>query len=120
MTTGDKAAQFLSDLGDDGRRRALDMPVAVVVAHPDDEVAGLGAQLPRLRNLWLIHVTDGAPRNPDYARAAGFSSREDYAQARRAELNDALAVAGITPRTEVIGVADQDASLHLTEITKQL
>jgi LmbE family N-acetylglucosaminyl deacetylase len=120
MSTGDKAAQFLGDLADKRRLRTLDMPVAVVVAHPDDEVAGLGAQLPRFANLWLIHVTDGAPRNPDYARAAGFSSREAYARARRAELTDALAVAGITPRTEVIGVADQDASHRLAEITEQL
>jgi len=35
-------------------------PVALVVAHPDDEVIGVGAQLERWRGLVCVHVTDGA------------------------------------------------------------
>ena len=120
MNDGGKAGRILQQLADGQGCPRLAMPIGIVVAHPDDEVAGLGAQLPRLSDLLLIHITDGAPRNPDYARSAGFSSREDYARARRVELEDALAVAGLTPKTEVIGVADQDASLHLTDISLEL
>lgn len=40
----------------------------IVVAHPDDETIGFGAQLCRLRDALLLHVTDGAPRD----KAAGL------------------------------------------------
>lgn len=120
MKDGADVAQFLRALAEGPARPPLDLPIAIVVAHPDDEIVGLGAQLPRFSNLLLVHVTDGAPLNPDYARAAGFSTRGDYAQARRAELAGALAVAGISPTTEVVGVADQDASRHLLDIAREL
>ena len=35
----------------------------IVVAHPDDETIGLGAQLGRFDDALLVHVTDGAPRD---------------------------------------------------------
>lgn len=68
-----------------------DARVAVVGAHPDDETIGAGAQLARLRRLTLVHVTDGAPRNGRDAAAAGFADPRAYAEARRAELDAALA-----------------------------
>ncbi len=37
--------------------------VMIVVAHPDDETIGLGAQLRRFEDALLVHVTDGAPRD---------------------------------------------------------
>ena len=63
------------------------LPVLVVAAHPDDETIGAGGMLGRMANPYVLHVTDGAPRNPDFARAAGYRSREEYARARRRELS---------------------------------
>ena len=65
----------------------------LVVAHPDDETIGLGGHLRLLPNARIVHVTDGAPRDLRDARAYGFDGWEDYAQARRRELEAAMAEA---------------------------
>jgi N-acetylglucosamine malate deacetylase 2 len=91
--------------------------VLVVTAHPDDEVIGLGAQLPRLDDLHILHVTDGAPRNMVDARANGFETREEYARARRRELEAALELCGIPPeRLWQAGIVDQEASFRLGDL----
>lgn len=64
--------------------------VMIVVAHPDDETIGIGAQLNRFADALLVHVTDGAPRDGHDARSYGFASVADYAAARRRELEAAL------------------------------
>jgi N-acetylglucosamine malate deacetylase 2 len=93
----------------------------VVAAHPDDEVIGLGAHLPQLRNAMFVHVTDGAPRNMTDAHVHGFNAREAYAAARRDELNHALAEAGIPEdRCRYLGFIDQEASGHLASIVSAL
>src|SRR4051812_25308763 len=100
---------------------AADAAVAVVVAHPDDEVIGLGSRLRRLFNAQFVHVTDGAPRDLRDTRRAGFTKREDYALARRRELHSALEVAGIAPKqTLEIGIVDQEASLRLVGLSLRL
>jgi LmbE family N-acetylglucosaminyl deacetylase len=87
---------------------------AVVVAHPDDEVIGAGARLPRLRRAAFIHLTDGAPRDLRDAIATGFATRLDYAQARRRELIVGLGLAGIAPeQTHALAYVDQEAALRL-------
>ncbi len=93
----------------------------IVAAHPDDEVVGLGGQLPGFRDPCIVHVTDGAPRDMRDARAHGFTTRDQYARARRAELLAALELAGIPEnRTRPLGFADQEASRAMPEIAARL
>ncbi len=97
-------------------------PVVIVVAHPDDEVIGAGSQLPHVREVvYLVHVTDGSPRDLGDARAAGCSSREEYHLVRRKELACALAQAGVgVERCFELGVVDQEASRELETIARRI
>lgn len=93
----------------------------VVLAHPDDETLACGALLPRLANLTIVHVTDGAPRDGGDARHHGFPSVADYAAARRRELEAALAAGGIEgARLVALDVPDQGAALALADISARL
>jgi len=87
------------------------MRTLIIAAHPDDEVIGLGGQLDRFRDVYIVHLTNGAPQGSD----AG------YGPARRAELQAALAVAGIgAERTIALDMTDQECSLHLREAVAEL
>lgn len=86
----------------------------IIVAHPDDEVIGAAGRLPFLREVHVVHVTDGAPHDMRDAIAAGFHTREAYAAARRAEALAALALAGVEPgRVHCLHRVDQEAALDL-------
>jgi LmbE family N-acetylglucosaminyl deacetylase len=99
---------------------SIDEPIAVIVAHPDDETLGLGARLDKLRNWRLVHLSDGAPRDMRDATRAGFSERCEYAQARRQELDAALRVLGAKPSSlRAYGCADQEVSAHLLSLIQQ-
>ena len=99
---------------------AINEPVAVIVAHPDDETLGLGARLEKLRDWRLVHLSDGTPRDMRDAARAGCSERSEYAQARRRELDVALRVLGAKPRSvRAYGCADQEVSAHLLSLVQQ-
>ena len=115
------AAGFIDALRDGDRARLDEFSVAVVAAHPDDEVLGLGARLPLLGDgLLLIHVTDGAPRDMADASRAGCKTREDYAALRRRELDAALRTAGVSADLAMLGAVDQEASLDLAGLACRL
>lgn len=100
---------------------AIEEPVAVVCAHPDDEILGIGGRLARFRNLALVHLTDGAPRAMDDALRACCTDRAGYAQLRADELDAALEALDALPRCRAsYGVADQEAVLHLVALTLAL
>lgn len=96
-------------------------PVALVCAHPDDELVGLGSRLRLFERLTLIHVTDGAPLDMGDARRVGFQTRKAYAAARADESAAGLAVVGARPsRTLRYGVVDQGAVDLLAAIVGRL
>ena len=95
--------------------------VVIVVAHPDDEVIGAGALLGHLRRVTIIHTTDGSPRDPADAVRAGFATREEYAAARRRELECALRLAGVAPECAIsLGFTDQESIFQLPQLCARL
>jgi len=99
----------------------LESRVALVAAHPDDEILGLGGCLAQIPAPMIIHVTDGAPRELVDALRAGFANREQYAGARRRELDRALAAAAVShERRLAFCEVDQESVFHLAELTREL
>jgi LmbE family N-acetylglucosaminyl deacetylase len=95
--------------------------LAIIAAHPDDEVAGAGSLLPSMKRGWLVHVTDGAPRDLIDAYAEGIITRAQYATARNRESRAALEIAGFPEdRLVAMGLVDQEASLDLAGLARAM
>ena len=93
----------------------------IVVAHPDDETIGIGGHLAELSGPLVVHATDGAPRDMEDARGHGFSTRDGYASARRAELEEAMREAGLSADALLqLGFVDQQAARHLPALARKL
>jgi LmbE family N-acetylglucosaminyl deacetylase len=93
----------------------------VVVAHPDDETVGAGILLSRLPDVWIVHATDGAPRDSRFMARGFKGSREEYARLRRRELETAMARIGIAPdRLLSIGIPDQEAVFEIPRLAREL
>ncbi len=98
----------------------IDEPVAVVVAHPDDETLWTGAALRRLKQLRLILLTDGAPLDMADAVRHGFKSRAAYANARASEFGTALTALDVRAGYQHYDVPDQQTAATLAPIIDQL
>lgn len=110
MSAGD-ATDLL--LGQFARPGPVALPVALVVAHQDDEAIAAGGTLARLLELTLIHVTDGAPEQA--------ADRAEIAARRRAELDAALQAACARPvRRLCYGVADGAVTARAEEVRQRL
>lgn len=95
--------------------------VLVAVAHPDDETIGAGILLSRLVDAWVLHLTNGVPRDPRFRH--GFpGTAEEYERVRREELAAAMALASVPPQhlLRIEGVADQEAALHLPRLVREI
>jgi len=95
----------------------------VVVAHPDDEILGAGIWMSRRSpgKVNILHVTDGSPQDMVDARAHGFSSRADYAAARRRELLAALNLLKIPVSNHFeFPLRDKEAYLNLPALVAYL
>lgn len=87
----------------------------ILVAHPDDELVLCGGLMQSMERAIVVFTTDGAPREESFWRQYG--SREAYAQIRRQEAREALALAKVEPifladHVEG-GIADQELFCNL-------
>jgi len=96
--------------------------VLAIVAHPDDEILGLGARMGCVASeLGVAYVTDGAPADPRFYRSLGYEQREHYATARRQEARRGLALAGVAEnRVHELGVTDQGVTPALERVVNWL
>jgi LmbE family N-acetylglucosaminyl deacetylase len=84
--------------------------VLLLAAHPDDETIGASAVLGRIKDVDIVYLTDGAPRDPRFRSPHVSGSRDFYACVRAEEAASALAWAGISSsRITFLGATDQES-----------
>ena len=95
--------------------------VLILAAHPDDETLGAAGILMASNNVWVAHLADGAPRNRNLWPPGQLGLREDYARQRRLEVEAALDKVHVpAERIVALGSVDQEAVLHLVELTESV
>ncbi|MGQ0815330.1 MAG: PIG-L deacetylase family protein [Gemmatimonadota bacterium] len=101
----------------DGGLTASPPSVMIIAAHQDDESVGAGSRLCKLTEAYVVHVTDGAPRDPAVAHRFGFATREEYAEARWQELLRAMRIAGV-PEDRLIhlGYIDGEPAFRMVDL----
>ena len=98
----------------------------MVVAHPDDEIIGAANYLANLpesarRDVVIVYATGGVPRDLHFTHEAGFTNRQEYANARRTERDAALRIAGIQPDQCIdLDYTDQEVCFCLPELIGSL
>ncbi len=104
-----KASALLSELRLCG---PIMQRIALVVAHPDDDIIAAAGHLARFRRLTLIHVTVGAP---------GANSSSDVGRVRKAELVASLRAAAAQPERQLLyDLPDGAVVEHLPELVRRL
>jgi LmbE family N-acetylglucosaminyl deacetylase len=96
--------------------------VALVVAHPDDEVIGLGGHLAMLqRGIQVVHLNSGSVDNDVWPRKCGFADRYHYRAKRAAELAEVLRLSGIArEQWSCFDIPDLEAPFHLVASIERL
>lgn len=114
----DKGQALLDALAGNG---PIMTPVALVVAHQDDEAIAAAGTLVRFRALTLIHLTDGATSPSAPFSQPGFSNRDEYAQTRARELDRALQACLAVPQRQICyQLPDQTVGEAIGTLTKRL
>ena len=97
---------------------AASLRVVLLAAHPDDETIGASLLLARFPQTRVVYLTDGAPRDRRFWSPTAKGWREEYADTRRREAQNALALAGVLPRQIAwLGAVDQDAIFEAPRLT---
>ncbi len=116
-----RARSFLSALTRPVRPLPRHLRVAIVVAHPDDETVGMGAQMSRFADPVLILATDGVPKSMKWSLRRGFAGREEYAVARMTEFRRAISVLGLREGNIIsLGLTDQEVVHHIAGTARRL
>jgi LmbE family N-acetylglucosaminyl deacetylase len=102
----------------DDPEAAASLRLVLLAAHPDDETIGASLLLARFPQTQVVYLTDGAPHDRRFWSPNAKGSREDYAETRRQEARNALALAGVLERQRVwLGAVDQEAIFEAPRLT---